>query len=291
METLNDKSILVLFPTLMTWLIGHLYNKTLEKPTIIPNKNSFICGLLVFVSTLTYTYAVTKTSFPIVMAFKSCNLLSVLLVAILCTRVKEKNLKLGTKKILIGIVITIGIFLFSYFDPEANNRSSQSEAIGIVLLFISLLADGFLPDFQAEIKSEYKPQPTEMMEHINKWVAILSFASMLVSLTAVQSFVYLYEHPLFMIHLMAMSILSCLGQFFVYRMIKQFKQHIVPFVITTRKILTIFVSILYFHHETAFAQMVGVFIVLITVIYEFASELKTSEPKVEKFEKVTDFGE
>jgi hypothetical protein len=31
--------------------------------------------------------------------------------------------------------------------------------LGIILLVISLVADGFLPDFQAVIKSEYKPRP------------------------------------------------------------------------------------------------------------------------------------
>lgn len=66
-------------------------------------------------------------------------------------------------------------------------------------------------------------------------------------------------------------------------MIKQFKQHIVPFVITTRKILTIFISILYYHHPTTWLQIVGVIVVFLTVIYEFASELKKDEVKVEKF--------
>lgn len=69
----------------------------------------------------------------------------------------------------------------------------------------------------------------------------------------------------------------------MYRMIKQFKQHIVPFVITTRKILTIFISILYYHHATTWMQIVGVNVVFLTVIYEFASELKKDEVKVEKF--------
>jgi hypothetical protein len=34
---------------------------------------------------------------------------------------------------------------------------------GLALLLASLLADGFLPDFQAEIKEKFKPGPTEMM--------------------------------------------------------------------------------------------------------------------------------
>jgi hypothetical protein len=55
-------------------------------------------------------------------------------------------------------------------------------------------------------------------------------------------------HPLFGIHILGMGILSTFGQMFVYRMIKQFKQHFVPFVITTRKIMTVGLSIIYYHH-------------------------------------------
>jgi drug/metabolite transporter (DMT)-like permease len=87
-----------------------------------------------------------------------------------------------------------------------------------------------------------------MMEQINKWVSIISLFSMLISLTAVDAFIYTFEHPMFCIHLIGMSILSCAGQFFVYRMIKQFKQHIVPFIITTRKIFTIVLSIIFYKH-------------------------------------------
>jgi drug/metabolite transporter (DMT)-like permease len=89
------------------------------------------------------------TSFPVVMAFKSCNILSILLVAILCTRVRDKKLNLGPKKIIIGLIISLGVFLFSYFEPEQKDRTQESQIFGIVLLFVSLLADGFLPDFQA----------------------------------------------------------------------------------------------------------------------------------------------
>lgn len=113
-----------------------------------------------------------------------------------------------------------------------------------------------------------------MMEQINKWVAIISLASMFASNTAISAFTYTFYHPIFAIHLFGLSIFSCLGQFFVYRMIKQFKQHIVPFVITTRKILTIFISILYYNHQTTAIQIIGVVVVFLTVIYEFASELK-----------------
>lgn len=48
--------------------------------------------------------------------------------------------------------------MFKIFDPEAKIGDDRKvEFFGLVLLFVSLLADGFLPDFQAEIKEKFKP--------------------------------------------------------------------------------------------------------------------------------------
>jgi hypothetical protein len=72
----------------------------------------------VAISTLTYTYAIYLTNFPVVMMFKSCNILSVILVGVLCSRVKDKKLKLGLKKIVVGVLVTLGIVLFKVADPN-----------------------------------------------------------------------------------------------------------------------------------------------------------------------------
>lgn len=94
---------------------------------------------------------------------------------------------------------------------------------------------------------------------------------MLISLTAKSAFIYTFYHPLFVVHLLSLSILSALGQFVVYTMIKLFKQHIVPFIITTRKILTVLISIVYYHHKTSIVQLSGMSLVIGAVVYEFAS--------------------
>ena len=86
---------------------------------------------------------------------KSCSLVSVILVAVFCSKVRDKNLKLGPEKIVIGLLACIGIFFFNFFaqkTPESSvNHALNYTSIG--LLLISLLGDGFLPDFQAAIKS------------------------------------------------------------------------------------------------------------------------------------------
>jgi len=45
-----------------------------------------------------------------------------------------------------------------------------------------------------------------------------------------------------------MAILAFIGHIFIYNMINNFKQHIVPFVITTRKIISVGISMIYFKH-------------------------------------------
>lgn len=162
-EKFKYPSAFLIFPCAMTWLLGELINKyqiRAEDRTYIPAKNAAMCGVTVAISTLTYTYAIYLTNYPVVMMFKSCNILSVILVGVLCSGVKNKGLKLGPKKIVVGVLVTLGIVLFKYFDPEgAKKEEKKTEILGIVLLVVSMLADGFLPDFQAVIKTEYKPLP------------------------------------------------------------------------------------------------------------------------------------
>jgi len=57
-------------------------------------------------------------------------------------------------------------------------------------------------------------------------------------------------------------------------MIKLFKQHIVPFVITTRKLLTVVISVIWFNHKTSPIQLLGMFVVFLSVVWEFATEVK-----------------
>ena len=89
---------------------------------------------------------------------KSCSLLSVIMVGVFCSRVKDSKLKLGKNKILIGLCACVGILVFNFFkQTEHDSVDRPITLISSMLLIASLIGDGFLPDLQAEIKSEYKP--------------------------------------------------------------------------------------------------------------------------------------
>ncbi len=124
----------------------------------MPATNLIACAIMVCISTHTYMVAIYLTNFPIVMLVKSCNIVSVVLVGVFCSRVKDKSLALGPKKIIIASLISTGIILYN-FGGDQKHKDKATDPLGVILLMISLVADGFLPDFQASIKSEFKPRP------------------------------------------------------------------------------------------------------------------------------------
>ena len=117
--------LLVYFPSLITWIGGALLNCYMHTDNkTIPAKNSFYCGFIVFVSNFTGNLGIKYVSFPVLMAIKSSNILAVLLVAILCTRVRATHVKISPKKIVMGMIITVGVFIFGFFDPSASERAA-----------------------------------------------------------------------------------------------------------------------------------------------------------------------
>jgi drug/metabolite transporter (DMT)-like permease len=78
-----------------------------------------------------------------------------------------------------------------------------------------------------------------------------------------------------MVDLILTGLLSFVGQIFIYRLIKQFKQHIVPFIITTRKIFTVVLSIAYFGHKYNYWQILGITLVLGASLFEFLAAVGT----------------
>lgn len=66
--------------------------------------------------------AIMYTSFPVVVMFESCNVLSVVLVGVFCTRIVDNSLKLSRKKIVVAAVVTCGILLFEFSDSESKTR-------------------------------------------------------------------------------------------------------------------------------------------------------------------------
>ncbi len=85
---------------------------------MIPWKHGIKCGSAVVSSTVAYSYAIHFTNFPVVMMIRSCNILSVALVGVLFTGVKDTALKLGSNRIVVALLVTLGMVVFKAYDPN-----------------------------------------------------------------------------------------------------------------------------------------------------------------------------
>ncbi|CAM6001275.1 unnamed protein product [Sphagnum balticum] len=184
---------------------------------------------------LTYNQAVIEASFPAVIMVKSCGLLSVIVVGVCCSRVKDASLKLSKRKLVIGAIVTIGILLFNFYKvTEGKENDRPITLVSALLLLASLMGDGFLPDLQALIYClEFLVASSELREDI----AIF-------------------------------SVLNASGQLVIYKMLILFKQHIPAFLIATRKCLTVVINIVWFGHSIVALQAVGIVLVFLAVFLE-----------------------
>lgn len=117
-----ESPIAVLYiPCGSAWIFGWIVNNLFYKEhTRMPASNLVACAIMVCISTHTYMLAIYLTSFPIVMLVKSCNIVSVVLVGVFCSRVRDKSLSLGPKKIVVAAAVSIGIIMYNFGGDQKH---------------------------------------------------------------------------------------------------------------------------------------------------------------------------
>lgn len=107
------------------------------------------------------------------------------------------------------------------------------------------------------------------MSQINKWIFFLCVIYTILRMELLPILLYMVDHPQFSLDMLYMSVMSTVVQMFVYYLIQKFRQHIVPFIITIRKIFSVVISIIWFSHPINTTQIVGIFVVFVAAIFDF----------------------
>lgn len=69
---------------------------------------------------------------------------------------------MSSSKIIVAALVVGGTLIFQITGNKTIEESIPiNQAIGFVLLFISIIADGLLPDYQAHMKETYHPTAME----------------------------------------------------------------------------------------------------------------------------------
>lgn len=128
-----------------------------------------------------------------------------------------------------------------------------------------LLLEGYRPDLQAQIKTQYQISPSLLFYNVSTIVFLFILTICVCSLEIWQIGMFVWTHDTLAFDLMIHGCLGVFGDIFIYRLLLVHRQHVVPLVITIRRISTSVVNLLYFHHDVSVGQTVGIGIVCLGV--------------------------
>lgn len=184
--------------------------------------------------------------------------------------------KYKPQKFLFVLVIVFGLILFSYKDKF--NAKDLKQIRGTALIAVSLLMDGMMGALQDRMRSVSKPTSLNLMFFLNAWSALYLTILLIITGEGVDFVSFCIRHPQVLLHLAILVSVGSLGQFFISTMISNFGALPLSLVMTIRKFLTVFLSVLIYKNELSLQQWIAASIIFIALISDSLYQLQTSPP-------------
>jgi len=201
--------------------------------------------------------ALLYIDYPTQVLAKACKPIPVMLVGV----VLGKRYK--WYKWLFVSLIVVGISLFMFKDKaNAGGAEGVEYLMGVGLLALSLACDGCTGPMQEKVFSgSNRPPALAMMFYSNVFASLYCFVAMLLMGQLVPAIDFCTRYPVIVFDILGYTLLSALGQNFIYMMISNFDSLVCSITTTTRKFFTILVSVLYYGHALSGRQWTGVALV------------------------------
>jgi len=216
-------------------------------------------------------------SFPLQNLFKSTKLIPVMIMGNLLN-----NTQYSMTEILEAISISIGVLVFSMTKSSQKANVSggvsvyDSSAIGIVLLGVYIISDSFTSQYQTAIYKQYgKIDQFHMMFGVNLSAICITAVALIVSGEIPIVIDFLYYNPVALIYNIITAITSATGQLFIYYTIRKFGPVVFTIIMTTRQILSMVISTIYFRHPMLLSSAVGAMIVFLTVFHSIYRQMNS----------------
>lgn len=137
------------------------------------------------------------------------------------------------------------------------------------MLVVSILCDALFSDSQAYSKANFKPSANQLFTTANFFTFVFTFFySIAIDGSIIPSMLFCMNHPRVVVDLLCIGVLQVIGQVSIYYVVANFKQHVFPLISTTRKIVTVLLSIFIFGHTINHWQWISIFIVFFGMSYE-----------------------
>ncbi|KAG5669006.1 hypothetical protein PVAND_016909 [Polypedilum vanderplanki] len=164
------------------------------------------------------------------------------------------------QKYIFVLLIVVGVILFIYKEGKAKD-DQENQIEGLLLVGMSLLADGVLGAIEDRMRAATKPTALNFMFAINMFSAIILFVGVIATTEIVDFYHFAVRHPDVLVKIGSAAVVGSLGQIFIFMMISDFGPLPCSIVTTTRKFFTVLISVFFMGNPLIPRQWVATVIV------------------------------
>lgn len=226
--------------------------------------------------TTTCQYEALKyVSFPMQTLAKCAKMIPVMIWG---TVIMQK--KYNGKDYLFAVLVTIGCSIFILFPAEGDispySRGRESTVWGVSLMIGYLGCDGFTSTFQDKLFKGYDMDIHNQIFYTTLCSCMLSFTGLILQGNLFLAIDFVSRHNDCFIDIVILSTVATISQFFISYTIRNFGALAFATIMTTRQLVSILLSCVWFAHPLSAEQLIGAVIVFGSI---YSKSYFRSKPK------------
>ncbi|XP_022849078.1 UDP-galactose/UDP-glucose transporter 5B-like isoform X1 [Olea europaea var. sylvestris] len=215
--------------------------------------------------TTTCQYEALKyVSFPVQTLAKCAKMIPVMIWGTVIMQKKYKG-----RDYLLAFLVTLGCSLFILYpaagDISPYSRGRESTVWGVSLMLGYLGFDGFTSTFQDKLFKGYDMEIQNQIFYTASCSCILSFAGLILQGNLLMAIDFVSRHNDCFFDIAILSTVATISQFFISYTIRNFGALTFATIMTTRQLLSILLSCVWFGHPLSVEQCIGSVIVFVSL--------------------------
>ncbi|KAK3140903.1 hypothetical protein QOZ80_5AG0407520 [Eleusine coracana subsp. coracana] len=232
--------------------------KTLDP--VAPLHNYGVVSISNILTTTCQYEALKYVSFPVQTLAKCAKMIPVMIWGTVIMRKKY-----GGKDYFFAIIVTMGCSLFILYrasmDVSPFNKGRESTVWGVSLMLGYLGFDGFTSTFQDKLFKGYDMEIHNQIFYTTMCSCVLSLTGLILQNHLIPAVDFMFRHPDCFSDVVILSSVATASQFFISYTIRTFGALTFATIMTTRQLVSILLSCIWFVHPLSWMQWVGAAIV------------------------------
>ncbi|CAM0957909.1 unnamed protein product [Alopecurus aequalis] len=242
---------------------------------VAPIQKYCVVSLSNILTTTCQYEALKYVSFPVQTLAKCAKMIPVMIWGTIMMKKKY-----GGKDYFYAVIVTMGCSFFilspASLDGSPLNRGRESTVWGVSLMLGYLGFDGFTSTFQDKLFKGYEMEIHNQIFYTTMCSCIISLSGLILQNHLLPAVDFMVRHPDCFYDVLVLSTVATASQFFISYTIRTFGALTFATIMTTRQLVSILLSCVWFVHPLSWMQWVGAAIVFGAL---YAKSFSRSKPQ------------